>query len=61
MHGAGTALRNPAAILGAREVGDIAQRPQQGHVFGNFEPVDFSIDVQIDHGDSCGGASEVRR
>lgn len=49
MHGAGTALGHAAAELGAGQVRDIAQDPQQRHVRGDIQRLVLAIDIEGQH------------
>ncbi len=54
VHGTGAALGNAAAVLGALEVEDVPQHPQEGHVRGDVHGGGFPIDGKGDgHGDVC--------
>ncbi|MNX70265.1 hypothetical protein D3C86_1015070 [compost metagenome] len=50
VHGAGPALGDATAELGAGEVGNIAQDPEQRHVGGDIQLLILAIDVQGEHG-----------
>jgi hypothetical protein len=49
MHSASPAQSHPAAILGSRESGDVAQVPQQRHVGIAVKCSLFSVHLQANH------------
>src|SRR5690606_35024640 len=51
LHGTGAAQRHAAAVFGAGQVRDIAQRPQQRHFIGRIQGSIVAVDVQGGHGE----------
>src|SRR5262249_45749643 len=52
MHGAGTALRDPAAVLGAGQDDRVAQHPQQRGAVVDLRLIGLSVDVESSHAHS---------
>jgi hypothetical protein len=52
MDGAGTAQRHATPIFRAGQIERVPQGPQQGHVEADVELMEFTVDVQCDHGGS---------
>jgi hypothetical protein len=50
MNGAGTALTDPAAVLGTGQTDVITDGPEKGHVRVQGELVLGAVDAQLDHG-----------
>lgn len=55
MHRAGAAEAEAAAVLRAGETEDVADRPKQGHIVRNIEFVQFSVQIEGDHGEGDAG------
>ena len=50
VHRAGAAQGHATAVLGAGEIGDVAQRPEQRHVIGHVQLMVLAIEIQGNHG-----------
>ena len=51
MHGAGTALRDTAAVFGAGQADVLANRPEQRRVRIDVDVIVFAIDIEANHPD----------
>jgi len=49
VHGAGSAQRFPAAVLGARHIQHVPQYPEQRHVGVHIDLPNFSVDDELLH------------
>src|SRR5690606_41775068 len=50
IHRAGTTQGHAAAVLGAGEIGNIAQGPEQWHIVGHIQLMVLAIEIEASHG-----------